>query len=799
MATRSLGSLTLDLIAKIGGFEQGMGKAERRLDASMKRMERSVSRFTSFAKAAFFTIAGARVFGELAKRTDEQERAFRQLDAVMKSTGNAAGLAREEYISLAKAFQQTTRYGDETVLAAENILATFTQIRGNNFKQAIGVVLDMSTALGTDLKQSAIQVGKAINDPAYGMTLLTRVGVTFTDKQKKVIKALNDTGHVAEAQKVILDELTREFGGSAAAATDTFGGALDQLKNAFGDLLEGDGKGLNDATQSMRELTKVLQDPATVQGAQQITNALFKLASGAAKIVALVPNLTKFFSETVARSQGILSIDDPAGIEARNAAIQKELKAREGIAKGYFHRLATLAKVSSPIGGLEQVFGKNNLQAVNLAKKSTEELNRELDYNNKLLDVGNKLRAKAASTPAPKPVDPKAPGLPKVVDPKEAAKAAARAKLLAQAYDKLYTAVTKLQEASDPSAQAYAQYTNTVRSVTALAADAIAKGGDAVRVQNAVAEAVAAAKKQLEKDLRAPLVAAQEFNDALDEQLKARKRSIDAAVAAVGMSTREAQQTQELAGVYQEAADAIAKFQRQHQLHPEAMPQDQYEAELKALREYYDKLINITKQGQQRMDAARGDWTLGVKRAVDTFRDSIKDQAAVAEQVTTQFIDEGTSNLVDIVEGTKSAGKALKDFFSSLEHTLTTIIAKRLFQQLFDSGNGGAVSGNGSGGWLGGAISAGLSALFGGGRASGGPVQRGRMYEVNERGPEVLSVGGRDLLIMGAQSGRITAAPSVGSQQVTNNFLLQAPTEQRTQTQIAQRTEYGISRARRLS
>ena len=47
------------------------------------------------------------------------------------------------------------------------------------------------------------------------------------------------------------------------------------------------------------------------------------------------------------------------------------------------------------------------------------------------------------------------------------------------------------------------------------------------------------------------------------------------------------------------------------------------------------------------------------------------------------------------------------------------------------------------------------------GRASGGPVAAGALYQVNERGPELLSVNGRDYLMMGAQSGHVT--PNAGA------------------------------------
>ena len=90
----------------------------------------------------------------------------------------------------------------------------------------------MSVALDQDMKSSAIQVGKALNDPVKGMTALSRVGVSFTEKQKDMVKHLEKTGHHLEAQKIILHELKKEFGGSAAAAA-TWG---EKAKVALGNI-----------------------------------------------------------------------------------------------------------------------------------------------------------------------------------------------------------------------------------------------------------------------------------------------------------------------------------------------------------------------------------------------------------------------------------------------------------------------------------------------------------------------------------------------------------------------------------
>lgn len=189
------------------------------------------------ATAAAGTAAVA--FGALSvKAYSESENAIAQTNAVLKSTGGIAGVTAEEVTKLANALQKTTKYSDEEVRSAENLLLTFTSISKDIFPDATKIVLDMSTALGQDLKSSSIQVGKALQDPVLGITALRRVGVNFSDKQKDVIQSLVETGHKAEAQKLILKELKKEFGGSAEAAGNTFAGALAKLKNQFDDIQE---------------------------------------------------------------------------------------------------------------------------------------------------------------------------------------------------------------------------------------------------------------------------------------------------------------------------------------------------------------------------------------------------------------------------------------------------------------------------------------------------------------------------------------------------------------------------------
>ena len=95
---------------------------------------------------------------------------------------------------------------------------------------------DMSVATGQEMTGSALLLGKALNDPIAGLSALTRVGITFTDAQEDQIKALAESGDVMGAQKIILGELEKQFGGSAAALGDTMTGSINKMKNSFEEL-----------------------------------------------------------------------------------------------------------------------------------------------------------------------------------------------------------------------------------------------------------------------------------------------------------------------------------------------------------------------------------------------------------------------------------------------------------------------------------------------------------------------------------------------------------------------------------
>lgn len=167
----------------------------------------------------------------------DSQRVMAQTEAVLKSTGSVAGVTTEQITKLAKSLQLSSKFTDEQIQSGQNLLLTFTKIGKDIFPDATQAIVDMSAALGQDMKASAIQLGKALNDPIRGVMALRKVGVSFTEQQQDQIKALVESGKLLEAQKLILAELKVEFGGSAKAASDA-AGPMEKLKDVFNESQE---------------------------------------------------------------------------------------------------------------------------------------------------------------------------------------------------------------------------------------------------------------------------------------------------------------------------------------------------------------------------------------------------------------------------------------------------------------------------------------------------------------------------------------------------------------------------------
>jgi hypothetical protein len=277
------------LNGEISGFKKAMATAKKemrdvvKVGESMKDVGKSLSMYVTAPLALMGGVAVA--------AWDKQAKAMAQVENGLRSTGGAAKLTMAELTKAASDLQSKTLFGDEEILqGATTQLLTFTNIAGEQFLRTQEAALDLATKLDGDLKSASIQLGKALNDPVANLSALSRSGIQFSEDQKKVINSLAKTGRLAEAQTIILDELEKQYGGTAAAAAAAGTGGLKQLQNTLGDILEEFGAIIYEGIKPLVEWLKNLA--ASFQGLSAGTKKTIVII--AALVAAIGPLLAVF-------------------------------------------------------------------------------------------------------------------------------------------------------------------------------------------------------------------------------------------------------------------------------------------------------------------------------------------------------------------------------------------------------------------------------------------------------------------------------------------------------------------------
>jgi lambda family phage tail tape measure protein len=162
--------------------------------------------------------------------------------------------------------------------------------------------------------------------------------------------------------------------------------------------------------------------------------------------------------------------------------------------------------------------------------------------------------------------------------------------------------------------------------------------------------------------------------------------------------------------------------------------------------------------------------------------------AAAAQSAQTAALAASTSALA--IETAASTGASI-----GLEALTAAAASASVALESVAASSAASAAGSGGGG-----LAGGLAALFeDGARAIGGPVSAGGIYRVNERGPELLSVAGKQYLMMGNQSGTVNPNKGGGGGQqpisVNINQTFAPGTDRTTVSQAAARSGMEARRA----
>jgi hypothetical protein len=230
-------------------FENAIKKMNRSLHGAQRETRRTMAaiqesvdgasmglrRSVLMATTALTTLGVSFGAAELVRNFREAEEAASRLQQVLNTTGHAAGLSFSQIETWARALEEETGRGSAEIQNAAAQLATFTSIGRREFLEAIEVANDMAAVFGGDLKSNLDAVARALDDPIEGFANLRKRGFALTEAELKRAEAHMKAGQYAAAQQVVLQNLSSQVDGAAAAVNTGITKALNDLQRQADD------------------------------------------------------------------------------------------------------------------------------------------------------------------------------------------------------------------------------------------------------------------------------------------------------------------------------------------------------------------------------------------------------------------------------------------------------------------------------------------------------------------------------------------------------------------------------------
>ena len=189
------------------------------------------------------TVAAVAVGKDLLEAGERASTSNSRITQITDSMGKFEGRTKDvtdRLIELAEVTARKTGVDQNQIKQAQATLMTFGNLAnsagavGQNFDRATAAAVDLAAAGFGSVEGNAVQLGKALNDPIKGLAALAKSGVTFTEAEKEVIATLVESGNTYGAQKLILEAIEKQVGGTAEATAN----ASDQMRVAFSQLQE---------------------------------------------------------------------------------------------------------------------------------------------------------------------------------------------------------------------------------------------------------------------------------------------------------------------------------------------------------------------------------------------------------------------------------------------------------------------------------------------------------------------------------------------------------------------------------
>ncbi|XUA20721.1 phage tail tape measure protein [Citrobacter sp. OP27] len=655
MAGKSLGTLTIDLVAKVGGFVAGLSQAERASDKWRKQVQSDAKAaavaFTGFATAASAAAIGVGVAGyNLLKTTSKQ---ITETDRWAKSLN----MSTQSLLEWQYAAEKAGVSGDQMA----DIFKDIGDKIGDAVLNKSGEAVDALNALGLSAKKLAGEspdkqllaisdaLGK-INTNAEKTTILESLGNDLS----KLLPLLDQGG---EKLRQYMDA-AKQFG---VAPDDADIDKLVKVNSLFEDMeTQVNGVKIEIATglanvdlsglqQAITDMGDVFKDPQVIQGLTDLVGGVVDLATWLVKVGAEAGKLIDLY-------KGGQAVGDNASIS--------EIERRVNNLKTDIEDQGMLADINR-IG--MDIDGK---------KAELSQLERRLS----IMKTGNNLPLGAATVAGKPAANDFSLGTGetngKATPDASAKKLESAFKSLEMSYKRqialIDTTGKKNQEVTEIEKLRFDFTSGKLTGINAAEQERLEQLATEVDRLNAL-------KKVNEENLKLA-----EFTSNLQKQNANDKAANDSDFIGAGMGDKARQRMKELAEIQKSFLDKQADLQKQYQSGD--ISKSLYDEETEALQQALDERLEIQEDYYKKSDAQMGDWQDGIMDALNDYAENAGDYYQTAADSMTSILGGATSaisdNLQDLIHGAEDVGDFFSNVFASLGETIIKTLSDMAAQWL---------------------------------------------------------------------------------------------------------------------
>lgn len=679
MAGKSLGTLTIDLIAKVGGFVSGLSQAERSSQKWRKQVQADAKAaavaFTGFATAASAAAVGVGVAGynllkNTSKQITESDRWAKSLNMSTQSllswqyAAEKAGVSGDQMADIFKDIGD--KIGDavlnksgEAVDALDALGLSAKKLAGESPDKQL---LAISNALGkikTNAEKTTILESLG-NDLSKLLPLLDQGG----DKLQKYLKAAKDFG-------VAPDDADIE---SLVKVNSIFEDMETQINGVKIELATGLAKvDLTSLQKSISDMGDVFKDPEVIKGITDLVSGVVDLATWLVKVGAEAGKLIDLY-------KGGSSVGENASkeeIERRIRNLTADLD-DEGF-------LASVNRI-----GMD----------VNSKRKEREQLTQRL----LILDTANNLPLTPAFIGN---LNDKTKSYNK--DPGESngkTKTNSSANKLESAFKSMETSYLRQIALIDTTGKKSAEVTEQQKLQFDIASGKLTGLNEAQkqRLEQLATEVdrLNSVKKANEENLKVA-----EFVATLQAQNANAAASMNAEIAGAGLGDKERERLRERLAIEREFLDQQSDLQKRRQ--GNEISQNVYDRETAALSDALQQRLELLEDHYKKRDELEGNWIAGAQNGLANWVDTSSDYYTQVSDLVGNTLDGLVDNMADALSGNKADWASwANSVLSELQKVLLRAIMVNSLKSAGESGWFGSLGGMFGGSSAGGSTPSGL-------------------------------------------------------------------------------------------